>query len=444
MGYEVESDCRESMSRRGRARRVAIACAMMLVLAAFAWWRGYLPCWGSVGSSDAWRNVSGTDECFPFRVRDGKGFVYQGKNYDDPCDPVVTRPDWTIAQGGRTYVLFEIDPGNMEPSGFHGVFQESLWIGLLGEDGEVVRKIRLATGVKDISGIRRALRTGAYVSATRADGVETVIPLRFPKPWPALKPTGDAWKDFERRQNRLVDKLWEDWPGNASGYAADWVSARIEEEMEKECRSAIDALKAVAPTDARRDELESEFNMARRYAWASAGDSSATAFNVHWGNFTDRMTRERVMESYLRNWLEARENPPVWEIVRGATGTLHGVEFAATSGVAIISVPGAWVARRWNGEPEPETPPAERVEAADLNSSGKSESPDQPANSDNDDDEAETDWRTEAWQLLLRLSPKKVHRESGAVFADYELVAPDVQDSGYMVEKGRIIIGHGD
>lgn len=395
-------------TRRRRARRLILVAVVIL---AALWWRGYLGGWGPVGRSDAWKNVSGSHECFPFRVKDGAGFVYQGMNYDNPSEPVVTRPDWTISRFGRTYVLYEVNPGDMEPSMFQGEFDESLWIGLVGEGGEIVRKIRLATGVKDISGIRRAFCFGAFVSATKADGGKTKVFLRGPKPWPRLRPTGSAWKDYEKRRERRVDQLWEDWPGNSSGYAADWVSARLEDELEEECRRAVVALKAAAPSEARSEALEAELSSANSLAWEQSEESDGEAGNVHWGNFTDRLEREHVMEVYLRNWLEASDDPDGWEAVRNARGVLYGVPFAATSGVAVVSVTRQWTNRRWDGEPEPEG--GETVETSE----------DEPP-----------------WILLLRLSPAGVSRKDGALFADYDLIAPGCQDSGYWVDRGTVVI----
>lgn len=394
--------------RKSAMRLIFVA---VVVLAAL-WWRGCIGGWGAIGGSDAWRNVSGTHECFPFRVVDGKGFVYQGTNYDHPSEPVVTRADWTISQGGRTYVLYEVNPGELTPSMFQGEFDESLWIGLVGEGGEIVRKIRLATGVKDISGIRRALRVGAFVKATKANGERTTIFLRFPRPWSELRPTGNAWKDYERRRKRRIDQLWEDWPGNGSGYAADWVSARLEDELEKECDRAIDALKSAAPSDDRRAEIDAELKAARTLARKRSEESEGEAGTVHWDNFTDRLEREHVLEVYLRNWLEAADNPDGWENVRNARGVLHGVPFAATSGVAVVRASPRWTYRRWNGEPEPEGGDA--------------------ASADDDDDEL--------WDLLLRLSPAGVAREDGAILSDYELIAPGVQDSGHDVDKGKVVV----
>lgn len=399
-----DNDAGRAFHRGMPRRRTLVAAAVVLAVATgILWWRGYFPGWGAVGRSDAWRNISGTDECFPFTVKDGKGFIYQGTDYDNPTDPVVTRADWTITRGGRTFVLYEINPygsalgtldDDFEPDDFDpGISDdeiwESLWIGLLGENGEIVRKKKLATGVKEISGIRSALFFGFYVTAKKANGSRTAIFLKFPKPWPALKQSGDVWSNFKERMERLDDELWEDWPDNESGYAADWVSNRLEEKLGVEYRKAIDALKAMAATENRRAELEEELSMAINFAWDTAGDSHSTADNVHWGNFNDRMTRERTMEVYLRNWLEAAENQENWEIIRNAKGSLHGVSFAATSGVAVVTMP------------------------------------------------------FKKWQLLLRLSPAKVSHENGAILVEYDLIAPCVQDSGYMVEQGTVPVESG-
>ena len=383
-GYTFVSDERAMESRRTIIRGCALVAIAVLSFAAFMSWRGYFAGWIGIGKSDAWKNVSGSYECFPFKVRDGKGFVYQGVNYDDPCEPVITRRDWTITRQGRTYVLYDVNPGDMKPNAFKDQFEESLWIGLLGDDGGIVRKLKLATGVKDISGVKRA-SGGAYVSATAVDGSKRLIALRFPRPWPELKTTGDVWKDFEMRMERRNDELWEDWPGNESGYAADWVSCRMETLLHDEYRKAIEVLKASAPNDACKAELASELTMAMAQAEKIVGDPSAEAGNVHWGNFYERVSLERTMEPYLRNWLEAAGNPKSWETVHSATGMIHGVSFAATSGVAVITVA---------------------------------------------DDQVQ----------LLRLSPANVMEADGGYSIHYEITEPLVMDSGYRVEQGILTI----
>ena len=414
MDYNCVGDGNARTVRRRKAWRRAIGAAALLAIVAFLLWQGCFASSAGVGESEAWRNITGSHECFPFRVKNGKGFVYEGPNYDDPETPVVTRPDWTILKSSKTYVLYDVDPGNVEPSMFEDEFDESLWIGLVGDDGRIVRKKRLATGVKNISGIRRTLiGGGAYVFATSACGLRRLIPLRFPKPWPELKQTGDVWRDFEARMERLDDELWEDWPDNESGYAADWVSSRYDEAMMNEYRKAIEALKASAPTDTRRAELDAELSMALAMTADDVEGSFAEAANVHWGNFYERVTFERAMEPYLRNWLEATANPENWDMVRNAKGTLHGVEFAATSGVAIINVPKSWVYKRW-AEKDGEDPDA-------IN-----------PNIDEGD--------PQKWKLLVRLSPARVSRNGEVVSTDYNIIAPDIMDSGYDVGQGTVAV----
>lgn len=411
--FESEGNARTTV-RNWKAWRLAIGVASLLAVAAFLWWRGYFAGLICVGRSEAWRNITGSHECFPFRVENGKGFVYDGPNYDNPEMPVATRPDWTVSRLGRTYVLYDVDPANMEPSMFEDEFEESLWIGLVGDDGKIVRKIRLATGVKKISGIRYELGGGvAYVTATSVDGWKRIIPLRFPEPWPELKPTGDVWRDFEARMERLDDELWEEWPDNESGYAADWVSSRYDEAMMNEYRKAIEMLKASAPTDTRRAELDAELSMALAMTADDVEGSFAEAANVHWGNFYERVMFERAMEPYLRNWLEAAANPENWDTVRNAKGTLHGVEFAVTSGVAVITVPTSWVYKRW-AEKDGEDP-----DAIDPNI-----------------DEGNPN----KWKLLVRLSPARVLRNGDVVSTDYDIIAPDIMDSGYDVGQGTVEI----
>ena len=369
----------------------------------------------SVGGSDAWKDAHGRHESFPWRLENGSGFDYEGPNCDRPCSPVVSRPDWTVSDKGRTYLLYEFEPGNMGPGMFPGEYDESLWIGLTDERHAVVRKIKLATGVTEISGIRNGLR-GPFVTAVAASGTKTNIALRFPEPWPPLQPSGSAWGDFERRRNRLLEDLWEDWPGNGSGYAADWVSARMDEDLDREWRAAVEALKAAAPDDARRAELDAEaaaiLSLVRGRS-DGAGDEAGT---VHWSNFTDRVVREQAMEPFLRNWLEASDDPAGWEAVRSATGTFGGEPFAATGGVAVLSLPRAWIAERWRTPPDAAGPETKVLrDRTGANSDG-----------------------AERTTVLLRLAPAGAVRDGNSVRADYEATVPDVMDSGRLVERGTI------
>lgn len=65
---------------------------------------------GAPENADAWRNIRGTHECFPFRIENGQGFEYEGINNDDPCTPIVSRADWVISEPERTFVLYDVDP----------------------------------------------------------------------------------------------------------------------------------------------------------------------------------------------------------------------------------------------------------------------------------------------------------------------------------------------
>lgn len=146
------------------------------------------------------------------------------------------------------------------------------------------------------------------------------------------------------------------------------------------------------------------------------------------------------MEVYLRNWLEAAGNSNGWETVRRTKGILHGVDFAATSGVAIISVPTEWVERRRRGEPEPEGgsgistgPKASSSDVGDISTVSRN-------SSNNDEISPEYDQPAETWILMIRLSPSKVSKNDDGVFTCYELIAPDILNSGYMLENGTIQI----
>ena len=396
------------------------ACAAAVVAGAWWFWRAR-EARVTVGGSDAWKNAHGTHESFPWRIEDGKGFVYQGARFDDPCEPVVSRPDWIVSKDGRTYILYEVDPGNRKEGMFRGEYAESLWIGLLGEGGEVVAKSRLATGVADVSGVLLGGSSLPYVAATAPDGSRTAVPLRFPRARPELKPTGHAWRDFDRRRKRLESRPWDDWTGNGSGYAADRVTARAEGALFDECRAAVEALQAAASTGARRAELAAELAAAMKLAWEISGDSSGTALNVHWGNVADRQTREQALEPFLRNWLEAVDHPEEWEAVRSARGTFLGESFVATNGIAVLGEP-EWI--REYAQPVEAAPPAS-ADPADP------DAPEEPLG------------REGVCHRLLRLAPERVKRTDEGLLVGFDVLDPWVMDSWSRPGSGEFLLRDG-
>ena len=417
---------------------------------ALLWERHAAECDGVIGRSDAWKDATGSFESFPFRIENGKGFVYEGVNYDNPCDPVLSRPDWTVEKGGRTFLLYEIDSGNLEPTGFseylgmswddwdgegeppseewearwerafRPLYNESLWIGLLDADQKVVRKIRLASGVKDISGIRRGKEDSLFVSATDVQGKATNIVLQFPEPWPPLETTGDPWEDYKLRERRLWDELWEDWPGNGSGYAADWVSKRFDERIGAEYDRAIEALKRLAPSEERRTELDEERRFSSNLAWEISGDSHMTAANVHWGNFTDRVVRQKAQETFLQNWLQGAAHPEEYERIRTVRGTFQGQEFATRNAIGVLPPPGGW-------------PEKKNVE----------ESGDGEGNEDGEESGYGAEDDAGVYVEFVRLAPERCSREGDDWVVGFDLIRPWVMDSGWLAGKGTFLLRDG-
>lgn len=333
--------------------------------------------------ADAWKNFRGTHECFPFRVENGKGFEYEGKSYDAPCTPIVSKADWVVSRDALTFVLYDVDPGNMEPNGFYRQFHESLWCGLVDDEGNIVRKTKLATGLKDISGVKQQGRGGAFVSATTATGERTNIVLRFPEPWPPLEPTGDAWADFARREKRKLEELWEDWPDNGSGMAADWVSLRLEEWLSNEYSRAMAGAETLARDETEVRQVREGWDTALALL-AECNEGHEEAGNVHWGNFCDRNDRERYLRPFIQNWLEATDHPDGWETVRNAHGSFLGEGFLATNGIAVLK------------------------ESKEISGCHR----------------------------ILRLSPSQVREEGGEILVGFELIAPWVMDSGWLAGTG--------
>ena len=350
-------------------------------------------------NADAWRNIRGTHECFPFSIENGQGFEYEGINYDDPCTPIVSRADWVVSESGRTFVLYDVDPGNLEPNGFYKQYHESLWIALVDAEGNVERKIKLATGVKDISGVKLDRKGGRYfVTATGVSGEATNIFLRFPEPWPPLEPTGNAWKDFQNRKARKYDELEEDWPGNGSGMAADWMSLRLEEWLGGEYERAMTAVEQLAHDEADAKQVrEGQMTVFSLLAEKEACEDQDVA-NVHWGNTMDRVDREQYLQPFFQNWLEAVEHPNGWAVVNNARGSFLGEDFGATNGIAVLGAPD-WIR---NSE------------------------------------------RAECYHRLLRLAPERVREENEKIHVGFDIIDPWVMDSGWLAGTGDFVLENGE
>ena len=314
--------------------------------------------------AEVWRNAWGTDRTFPF-------WLEEGRSSEKSSVDVRSRADWVVEEGGRTYLVYERDPDNREPD-------EALWIGLVGEDGEILRKILLAAEVKDISGVRRKEGGGAYVEATDKEGERRRIPLRYPEPWPELDTDGGAWDQYLARIMRLEARLWEDWPDSGSGYAAEHVSVWIRDARKEECARAVERLRAAGIPEPCRAELEGEPERTEARAREMVGDSSAMAYSQHWANVEDIAALENYMSPHLQNWCEGADHPEAWARVCGAEGEFRGEAFRATNGVALLG---------WK-------------------------------------EEEGNEWRVLGGWWLVRLAPEQVREEDGKTRVGFELLEP--------------------
>ena len=349
-------------------------------------------------ASDVWKTAWGTHESQPFQLEDGKGMV-------DEFTPVVSRADWMLEREGRVYILYEVDPGDLEPNGFLYMdeetdeFQkecrESLWIGLLGEDGEIVRKTRLGTGLRDISGIRTGADGRAQVTALDVQGRTRTIPLKYPLPWPPLEQTGSAWNRYNERLHREIIRIGEDWPGNASGYAAQWQDNALQPILDKERRQAVETLRRRPMTKACRACLEGEPGRSWALAWEATEGGADPSGNVHWGQVVAAEEREHFIYPFLRNWIEGFEHPGGWMLVCNAQGEFNGESFTATNGVALVGLEG-WKKRFPEGE------------------------------------------GFDRWGLL-RLAPEQVRKEDGKTFVGFELIMPQFLDSAWKAGHGTFV-----
>lgn len=347
---------------------------------------------------DVWKTAWGTHESRPFRLEDGKGMV-------DAFTPVASRADWMVEREGRSYILYEVDPGNLEPNGFlcvdeeSGKFEkvchESLWIGLLGEDGEIVRKNRLGTGLRDISGIQTGTEGRDQVTALDAQGRKRTIPLEYPLPWPPLEQTGSAWERYNERIGREIIRIGEDWPGNASGQAAQWQDNALQPILDKERRQAVETLRSRPMTKACRACLEGEPDRSWALAWEATEGVADQSCNVHWGQVVAAGERDRFIYPCLRNWIEGSEHPGGWMLVCNARGEFNGETFTATNGVALVGLEG-WNKRFQEGE-------------------------------------GFGQWG------LLRLAPEQVRREDGRTFVGFELIMPQFMDSAWKAGHGTFV-----
>lgn len=353
-------------------------------------------------ASDAWETAWGTHESHAFRLKDGKGLVNE-------VTPVVSKADWMVEREGRIYILYEVEPGNLEPDGFHYMdgeteefqkgYRESLWIGLLGEDGEIVRKNRLGTGLRDISGILTGTDGCDRVTALDVQGNMRTIPLKYPLPWPPLAQKGSAWDRYNERVEREIARIGEDWPGNASGYAAQWQDNAQQAFLDKERRQAVETLRTRPMTSACQTCLEGEPDRTWVLAWEATEGVADPAYNVHWGQVMASAERDHFIYPYLRNWLEGFEHPGGWILVCNARGEFNGESFTATNGVALVGLAG-WNNRSQEGE------------------------------------------GFDRWGLL-RLAPEQARKEDGKTFVGFELIMPQFMDSAWKAGHGTFVEENG-
>lgn len=321
--------------------------------------------WGGE-RADVWRNAWGTSETFPF-------WLENGRSTPESSVEVASRADWVAEHGGRTYLVYETDPENREPN-------EGLWIGLVGDDGEIQRKILLARGVRDISGVRREPSGEAYVEAADGEGTVRRIPLVYPEPWPEIGTEGGEEERAQERMAQLAARLWEDWPDSGSGYAAEHVEVHLENAMEDECGRAVERLRASGIPGGCRAELAGEPGNTVALVREMVGDSSRTALSQHWANVEDSTARQQYLEGYLRNWIGGAEHPDGWARVCRGRGEFRGKAFRARNGVFLVSLrPG----EAWTGD-------------------------------------ALARW------ALVRLEPERVREEDGKTQVGFELVLPDI------------------
>lgn len=316
--------------------------------------------------AEVWRNAWGTDRTFPFRLE-------EGRSTEESSVDVLSRADWVVEREGRTYLVYETDPENREPN-------EGVWIGLLGEDGEILRKIVLASDVKDISGVQENAAGEMYIEATDAEGVRQRISLRYPEPWPEIGTEGSEWDRYSERRMQLCRRMWEDWAGAGSGYAAEHVVFTVEEMMEEECGRVVERLRAAEIPDALREDLAAEPERTLSVVKEAVGDSSMWMPSQHWANVEDCEARQEYLAPCLHNWFEGLDHPEEWAKLYGARGEFRGEEFRATNGVVLV---------QW---------PVEK----------------NPWNTDTRDKRA-----------LIRLAPERVREEDGRMVVGFNLVLPE-------------------
>lgn len=247
----------------------------------------------------------------------------------------------------------------------------------------------------------------AFVTKTRKIALGSTVVLivagiivgRFRK-------SGNVRRSFEERQARRSEEAWrEEGADDIPVLAADRVSARLHDSFEKECQAAVEALKAVAPSDARRAELDEEFAFARSLALEIAGDSSAIAGSPSGGRVADRQVVEQAMEPFLRNWLEAVDHLEDWEAIRSVRGTFRGESFTATSGVVVLGAPD-WIRRN--------------AESADIRLENGG-----------------------VCHRLLRLAPERVECADQDLVVGFDILDPWVMDSSSHPGVGEFVLRDG-
>lgn len=283
---------------------------------------------GEIQLTDSWKDAKGEYFLEKFQLQNGK-------TLDGYSPSVTSKEGWSFIWNNNTYLLYQINTSNSE---------KPLNIGLLDSKGEIINKYCLIASVENVSKVKISSEGKPFVSANLADGTETNIFIRFPKPFeplPDIKDNAEAY--LSACEDRIYSRVYGDYP-----LGCDWqdavnlrFSSNIKNELfDIEKRKVLDVHIAMFPEE--RKSVKDKLNVLNSVRYSM---SDVLELNNQNDDFIstshaalDEYVLQEAMDHCWDNWLKSLKYPDGWRKVRNARGVFRGKTFVAKEGLVLIRV----------------------------------------------------------------------------------------------------------
>lgn len=283
--------------------------------------------------TDAWKDARGEFYFDAFQLKNGK-------TTKDCLANIVSKEGWSFIWQGNSYLLYEINEGELEKDS-NGEFKQQLNIGLLDSDRNITNKDCLVSGVKNISKIKVSPQGEPFVSANLADGTETNIIICLPKPFdplPDMNQNAEAYLNAYRSQ--ILSSIYGDFPPEYRFSAVDyrWISSKKNELLNRERRKILDLHVALFSEEGKsvEDKLNCLSLIGRLISDEISENNKSDDFISTSHAALDEYTLQETMNYCWEGWIKSIKYPEGWRKVRNAKGVFRGRSFVANEGLVLI------------------------------------------------------------------------------------------------------------